>query len=100
MFKKVVVHVRSSLKLISIIVIALLLVVCFLAIFYKISYSVSINGTVIGHTDNKSKLQKQINNYIDNGEEANTAYVQIDSLPEYKMCLLKRNIIKSKCFGK
>ena len=92
MFKKVVVHVRSSLKLISIIVIALLLVVCFLAIFYKISYSVSINGTVIGHTDNKSKLQKQINNYIDNGEEANTAYVQIDSLPEYKMCLLKRNI--------
>ena len=92
MLKKIVVHIRSSLKIISITIIAILLLVCFLSIFYKISYSVSINGIEVGHTDNKSKLQKQINNYIDSGEGANTAYVQIDSLPEYKMCLLKRNI--------
>lgn len=46
----------------------------------------------VGYTDNKSKLQTQINEYIENGESENTAFVQIDSLPQYKICLLKRSV--------
>lgn len=40
-------------------------------------------------------LQQKINNYIENGEEGqnNVAFVQVENLPEYKLCLLKKNIV-------
>ena len=92
MLKKVLIHMRSSIKLIVVISIAFLFIIAIIASFYKISYSVNINGELIGYTDNKSKLQSQINDYIENGENENTAFVQVDSLPEYNICLLKRDI--------
>ena len=101
MFKKLLIHTRRSIKLIILISLAVLLILACIASFYKISYSVTINGEMVGYTDNKSKLQTEINDYIENGESENTAFVQVESLPEYKVCLLKRddedifNIIKS-----
>lgn len=92
MFKKVLIHTRRSMKLIILISVALLFILGIVASFYKISYSVNINGEMVGYTDNKSKLQSQINDYIENGENENTAFVQIDSLPEYNICLLKRDV--------
>lgn len=92
MFKKVLIHTRRSMKLIILISIALLLVIGFIASFYKVSYSVNIDGEMVGYTDNKSNLQSQINNYIENGEDGNAAFVQVNSLPEYNICLLKRNV--------
>ena len=47
---------------------------------------------MVGYTDNKSKLQTEINDYIEKGESENTAFVQVESLPEYKVCLLKRDV--------
>ena len=92
MFKKVLIHTRRTMKLVILIAVILLVVVAVVASFYKISYSVSLDGKVLGYTDNKSKLQTQINNYIEKGEEENTAFVQIDKLPQYKICLLKRDV--------
>ena len=92
MFKKLLIHTRRSIKLIILISLAVLLILACIASFYKISYSVTINGEMVGYTDNKSKLQTEINDYIENGESENTAFVQVDSLPEYKVCLLKRDI--------
>lgn len=92
MLKKLVVHTKISMKLIIVISIAFLFVVGFIASFYKVSYSVNINGEIVGYTDDKSKLQTQINNYIENGEDENAAFVQVNSLPEYGMCLLKRDV--------
>ena len=92
MFKKVLIHTRRTMKLVILIAVILLVVVAIVASFYKISYSVSLDGKVLGYTDNKSKLQTQINNYIKKGEEENTAFVQIDNLPQYKICLLKRDV--------
>lgn len=92
MLKKILIHTRKSIKLVIIISIAFLFIIGFVASFYKISYSVNINGELIGYTDNKSKLQSQINNYIENGENENTAFVQVDNLPEYNICLLKRDV--------
>lgn len=92
MLKKVLIHTRRSMKLIVLISIALLFIIGFVVSFYKISYSVNINGEMVGYTDNKSKLQSQINQYIENGENENTAFVQVDNLPEYNICLLKRDI--------
>lgn len=92
MFRKVLVHTRRSIKLIILISIALLLILGVISSFYKVSYSVNINGELVGYTDNKSKLQAQINEYIENGEEENTAFVQVESLPEYNICLLKKDV--------
>lgn len=92
MFKKLLIHTRRSMKLIIIAVIALLAVLAFVASFYKVSYIVNIDGQMVGYTDNKSKLQALINNYIENGEHESTAFVQVENLPEYEICLLKKNV--------
>ena len=36
---------------------------------------------------------KKINNYIENGEGDNIAFVQIENMPQYRLCLLKKNIV-------
>lgn len=92
MFKKLLIHTRRSIKLIILISLAVLLILACIASFYKISYSVTINGEMVGYTDNKSKLQTEINDYIEKGKSENTAFVQVENLPEYKVCLLKRDV--------
>ena len=92
MFKKVLIHTRRTMKLIVLISVVLLVILGIVASFYKISYSVNINGEMVGYTDNKSKLQSKINDYIENGDDENAAFVQVESLPEYNICLLKRNV--------
>ena len=59
---------------------------------YKPIYSVTLNGKFIGYSENKNKLQERINEYIEKGNGENVAFVQIDELPQYKLCFLKRNI--------
>lgn len=54
----------------------------------------TINGEKIGYCEDKEALQNRINDYMENGEEGekNVAFVQIDYMPEYQMCLLKKGI--------
>jgi murein DD-endopeptidase MepM/ murein hydrolase activator NlpD len=89
--KKIFIHVRSSIKIIFLITIATILILGILSLSYKPMYSVTIKGEFIGYTDNKTKLQKRINEYIENGSEQNTAFIDVEDLPEYSLCLLKRN---------
>ena len=44
-----------------------------------------------GYTSNKSKLQKGINEYIENGDEENTSFIDVEELPEYSLCLVKKD---------
>ena len=37
-------------------------------------------------------MQNRINNYMESGDGENVAFVEINDLPEYKMCLLKKGI--------
>ena len=60
MLKKVLIHTRRSMKLIILISVTLLFILAIVASFYKISYSVSLDGQMLGYTDNKSKLQTQL----------------------------------------
>ena len=46
---------------------------------------------LFGYTNDKSKLQDRINEYIKNGDGNHIAFVQIDTLPEYSVCLLKKD---------
>ena len=61
---------------------------------YKPIYKVTVNGEKIGYCEDKEALQNRINNYMENGEdgEKNVAFVQIDDMPEYQMCLQKKGI--------
>mgnify|MGYP005758537425 CR=1 FL=1 len=95
MFKKVMVHARRGIKLIILFMIAIFLVIGTVAFLYKPTYSVFIDGEQVGYTENKSALQHRINDYVDHGDgtNENVAFVQVNELPEYKLCLLKRNIV-------
>ena len=95
MLKKVLIHTRRGIKFIILFLIATFLIIGAVTFLYKPTYSVHINGKQVGYTANKSELQKRINDYVENGDGSNKniAFVQVDSLPEYKLCLLKRNIV-------
>ena len=96
MFKKILVFARKSMKLTILLAISVFLIICAVALFFKPIYSVTINGEAVGYSKDKSKLQARINKYMENGDggdNSQIAFVQIDKLPEYKMCLLKRNIV-------
>lgn len=94
MIKKILVFARKTIKLTILLGMSILLIICAVAIFFKPIYSVYINGEQVGYSQDKSQLQAQINTYMENGDgETNIAFVQIDNLPEYKICLLKRNIV-------
>ena len=88
--KKVFIHVRSSLKFIFLLIISVIIIIGIVSLVYKPTYTVELNGEFIGYTSNKSKLQKRINEYIENENENNIAFVDIQDLPKYKLCLLKR----------
>jgi murein DD-endopeptidase MepM/ murein hydrolase activator NlpD len=69
-----------------------LLILGLLQVSYRQTYSVILNDEVIGYTNDKVTLQKRINDYIKSGDGENVAFVDIKVLPEYKTCLLKKNI--------
>jgi hypothetical protein len=80
-------------KIIILISIAIILVVGAIFIFYKPTYQVSYNGELLGYVTSKGQLQSKINDYITKGNgESNVAFVQIQSMPKYEMCLLKREV--------
>lgn len=95
MFKKVLIHTRRGLKITILTIIAAFLIIGTIAFLFKPTYSVTINGEQVGYTENRAKLQHEINNYAEkgDGEQQNVAFVQIQNLPEYKLCLLKKNIV-------
>ena len=91
--KKGIIHLRHWMKIIVLVSVAILLVVGAILIFYKPTYEVIYNGEFIGYINNKGNLQSRINEYISNGNgNENVAFVQIQSMPKYEMCLLKREV--------
>lgn len=90
--KSIFVHIRSSFKVIFLIIIATTLITGIILSVYKPIYTVTLNGEFIGYTANKSKLQNRINEYLENGDGSQTiAFIDLQNLPEYSLCLLKRD---------
>lgn len=89
------IHTKRSIKFIVLFMISAFLIISAIAFLYKPTYSVFMNGEQVGYTENKAELQRKINNYIENGEDENEniAFVQVANLPNYKLCLLKKDII-------
>lgn len=93
--KKILVKLRTSLKFFVILGISTFLILTLVNFVYKPIYSVTLDGNLIGYCKEKSKLQTKIDKYMEKGDgtSSNIAYIQINELPEYEMCLLKRGIV-------
>ena len=92
MLKRFAMFLRSSIKLIVLIVASIILITAAITIFYKPTYEVSLNGALIGYTSDKSNLQERINKYVESGNGDDVVFAQIDSMPKYKLCLLKKDV--------
>ena len=92
--KNVLIRIRNWAKFFVLISAATFIIAGIVAFVFKPIYSVTLNGELIGYCSKKSKLQAKIDEYIEkgNGDNSNLAFVQVDSMPQYKMCLLKRNV--------
>ena len=95
LLKRIYVHIRNTVKLISLVVLGAVLIGAAIVLIYKPIYKVTLNGEKIGYCEDKNALQNKINTYMEKGEEGQeyVAFVQIDELPEYTMCLLKKGIV-------
>lgn len=93
--RKVAITTKKSIKLIILIILSMIVVTGLVVLFYNPTYEVSLNGEIIGYTANKSELQARINEYTSEDKEKNIAFKQIDAMPTYKLCLLKKNIEKN-----
>ena len=91
--RKTLVHVRKCTKFTVLIAILIFLILGIVSSIYKPIYSVTLNGEMIGYCENKSELQEKINDYIEKGNGQNVAFVDIDQLPQYSLCLLKKDIV-------
>ena len=90
--KKLLIHVRTLLKFSVLLAISVVLIIAAVTLLYRPTYSVTFNGEHVGYTNDRSKLQDRINEYIKNGDGEHIAFVQIDKLPEYEVCLSKKDI--------
>ena len=91
--KRILIHLRKWTKFAILISISTFLIVGVVATIYKPIYSVTLNDEQIGYSEDKSKLQERINNYIEKGNGQNVAFVDINDLPQYSLCLLKKDIV-------
>ena len=92
--RNVLIKIRSSAKFFILVSVATFIIAGIVALVFKPKYSVILDGELIGYCSRKSELQTKIDEYIEkgNGDNSNLAFVQVQSMPQYKMCLLKRDI--------
>ena len=92
--RNVLIKIRSWAKFFILVSVATFIIAGIVAVVFKPIYSVTLDGELIGYCAHKSELQKKIDEFIEkgNGSNSNLAFVQVQSMPQYKMCLLKRNV--------
>lgn len=90
--KNTVIHLRTSFKFALLLFIGIAIISFLIFVVYKPMYSVTLNDEFLGYTSDKSELQSKISEYMKSGDNQTVAFVEIDTLPEYKMCLLKKGL--------
>lgn len=90
--KQIFICIRTSVKLLLLFIVATCIIIATTVVFYKQTYSVTLGGEFIGYTEDKSALQKRISQYMETGEKDNVAFVQISQMPQFELCLLKKDI--------
>lgn len=85
-------YLRLGTKFIILCIVPIIIIIGVIFSTYKPTYSVSYNGKFIGYCNSKTRLQSRINDYAQNGDKQNIAFVKIDDMPQYNLCLIKRDI--------
>ncbi len=85
-------YLRLGTKFIILCIVPIIIIIGVIFSTYKPTYSVSYNGKFIGYCNSKTRLQSRINDYAQNGDKENIAFVKIDDMPQYNLCLIKRDI--------
>lgn len=94
-------------KIIASIFVGMLTLITIMFITYKPVYKVLVDGIDKGYIASKVAMEKEIDEYILNGDADNTAYVIMNSKVDYELMLLKKDVklkdeqvlayIKDKC---
>ena len=91
-FKNIVIYLRTGIKLLVMFLVGLAIIGVIVFVAYKPMYRVTLDGEVLGYTEDKSKLSKKINDYLDHGDSKSVAFVEIEEKPEYSLCMLKKGL--------
>ena len=91
--RRLLIGLRASIKLIALFAVSSIVIITIIMSVYKPIYSVTFKGEMIGYCKNKAALQKKIENYREHGaEDEDVAFVQLDEIPSYQLCFLKKGI--------
>ena len=90
--RKLLIGLRTSIKAIVLLAVCSIIIFVIAMCVYKPIYSVTLKGEMVGYSKDRTALQAKILQYMENGDEDNVAFVQINDMPEYKLCFLKRGI--------
>ena len=91
-FKNLVIHFRTWIKFLIILAIGLGIIFFIVFSVYKPVYAVTISGKFLGYSNDKSELQDKINEYMKSGDSDHVAFVDIEVLPDYSFCLVKKDL--------
>lgn len=89
--RKFLIGFRTSIKVAALLVVSMIIIFTVAMCVYKPIYSVTLDGEMIGYSKDRAALQTKINDYMYNGQ-GDVAFIQIDKMPEYSLCFLKRGI--------
>lgn len=88
--KYVIHYTKETIRALRIIFIATVIIVGIIAIKYKPAYTVTISGETVGYISEKDRLEKKVNNFINN-KEGCIAFIEATIKPEYNYVLVNRN---------
>ena len=88
--KYVIHYTKETIRALRIIFIATAIIIGIIAIKYKPAYAVTVSGENVGYISEKERLEKKINNFINNTEGC-IAFIEATIKPEYNYVFVNRN---------
>lgn len=79
-------------KIVLTMLIGLILIAAIILASYKPVYTVLINGEEKGYVTSKTKLQHEIEEYLQKGDSQKVGYILLNDRPEYEFNLVKKEI--------
>lgn len=79
-------------KIVLTMLIGLILIAAIILASYKPVYTVLINGEEKGYITSKSKLQREIEEYLQKGDSERVGYILLNDRPEYEFNLVKKEL--------
>lgn len=91
--RKLLIGLRTSIKLMALFAVSSIIFITIVFSVYKPIYSVTFKGEMIGYTESRVGFHSKILDFQENGADGdNPEFVQLDDIPQYKLCFLKRGI--------